>query len=1049
MSTKESSEELFPGLYDQPVTVGIARALSALPDGMRAEVEGLDPHEAPEAIARQLHRRLVHALGSFGGSREDRLAAQVVLANRLLEMVRGEATGGGAEPQDDLEPPARRLLSLIAPADGTLGRRGNPIRPEIPLATSDLLVNGRHDLSIGPEVIRELASADRVDLLCSFLKWSGFRVLRDALRELLDRRPGGLRVLTTAYMGATERRAIDELARMGASIRVSYDTARTRLHAKAWLFHRNTGFSTAFIGSSNLSAPAMLDGLEWNVRLSQVDNRSILEKFKATFEQYWEDVEFCPYDPERDAGTYDAAIERQRSSSGTAGLRAAFDIQPLPHQQMILEHLDAERGRGHHRNLVVAATGTGKTVVAALDYRRIMKHRGRATLLFVAHRREILEQSLDTFRVVLRDGSFGELLHADATPKDGRHVFANVQSLHAGRLAELAPDAYEVVIVDEFHHAAAPTYERLLRHLRPQLLLGLTATPERTDGQSVLGWFDGRVASELRLWQALDQGLLCPFQYFGVSGPDLSTVPWTRGRYDVTNVSNVYTADDLFVKRILQEVHDKVGDPSEMRALGFCVDVAHARFMADRFCRAGIAAAEVSATSSQAERDNALRALRNGSLRVLFSVDLFNEGLDVPDVNTVIFLRPTESATLFLQQLGRGLRRSEDKPCCTVLDFIGGAHRQFRFDRRFRAIVGGTRREIEHQIERGFPSLPAGCAIHLTREAQQAVLDNVRYALRLGHKALAEDLREVVREHGRVDLGTFLDKASVDLEDVYPGEGRCWTALQRQAGLEVPPPGPDDRQIERALCRMIHLNDASRIDGLKRLLQTDAPPDAAPDDLDQRRLLVLLGHVRMPYRDMRQAWANLWPSPLRQELLELLDVLADRIRSLSWPLDGALAALPLLVHGRYSLDEVLVSVDERSSKGGLKRIQTGVHYVERYRADLLFITLEKSERDYTPTTLYNDYALSDRRFHWETQSNCHVGTPTGHRYLEAVEGAPNHVLMFVRQRRHDSRGETMPYLFLGPAYYRTHRGARPMQIEFSLKHPMPAEFYQEVKVAAG
>jgi len=295
-----------------------------------------------------------------------------------------------------------------------------------------------------------------------------------------------------------------------------------------------------------------------------------------------------------------------------------------------------------------------------------------------------------------------------------------------------------------------------------------------------------------------------------------------------------------------------------------------------------------------------------------------------------------------------------------------------------------------------------------------------------------------------------LHPASVDLEDVYPGEGRCWTTLQRQAGLDVPPAGPDDQRIERALCRMLHLNDVKRIDGLQRLLYQDSPPEADPDDVAQRRLLVLLGYVRIPYEHMLQAWKNLWQSPaLRQELLELLDVLADRIRSLTWRLEGALATLPLLVHARYSLDEIMVSVDERSSKGGLKRIQTGVYYVERHRADLLFITLEKSERDYTPTTLYNDYPLSEQRFHWETQSNCHAGTPTGRRYLEAAEGAANHVLMFVRQRRHDSRGETMPYLFLGPAYYRTHRGARPMQIEFALKYPMPAEFYQEVKVAAG
>lgn len=1030
---------LVPGVYDAPVTEAVKSALAALAADLH-ETEPLDPSDAPRALARIIHARLVHALAAFPASnREAALAHQLELTNRVLALLEGVGDSGAANDDYVADPPTR-LLAIREPAVG-LGRPVSPARPEIPLSTSDLLVNGRHDVSLGPEVKREIASADRVDLLCSFLKWSGFRLVADDLRSLVRRKPGSLRVLTTAYMSATDRRALDELSSMGVTVKVSYDTTRTRLHAKAWLFHRESGFSTACVGSSNLSAAAMLDGLEWNVRLSQVDNGPILDKFRTTFEQYWDDPEFRAYDAEE----FDRAIAVQKNESARRFF--VFDVEPRPHQREILEDLAAERERGHFKNLVVSATGTGKTVVAALDYQRLRKELPRDRLLFVAHRREILQQSLDAFQVVLKDAAFGELLVGDERPVRGEHVFASIQSLSAERIAKLEPEAFDMVIVDEFHHAAADSYQRLLDRLRPRVLLGLTATPERADGKSVLHHFEGRIAAELRLWKALDQELLSPFHYFGIGGaPDLRAVPWSGGRYDVTALSNVYTADHVFARRVLQEVHRRVRDASTMRALGFCVDVAHARFMAERFTEAGLASRAVSADTPRTEREASLAMLRAGTLRVIFSVDLFNEGVDVPDVDTVLFLRPTESATVFLQQLGRGLRKSKDKDCLTVLDFIGGAHRRFRFDRRYRAILGGTRRGIQREIERGFPSLPSGCVLQLDRVAQQAVLENVEHALGLGKRALIEDLRDL----GDVDLATFLDKTGVDLEDLYGG-GWTFTRIRREAGLE---PRVEETQedllVARAFSRMLHIDDTERLRGLREFLQHERPPTANADDTLQRWLFVLLGWARAAYSEMTRAWEHLWSRPsLHRELAQLVSILADRSRWLGGRLGGALGALPLMLHATYTLDEVVAGIDERSQKGGVKRIQTGVFHVPRRSLDLLFITLEKSEQHYTPTTLYDDYPISPARFHWESQSSCHAEAPAGRRYLAAGPSAKSHVVLFVRQRRRDDRGETAPYTNLGRAFYRSHRGARPMQIEWDLEHPMPAWLYQETKRAAG
>ncbi len=726
-------------------------------------------------------------------------------------------------------------------------------------------------------------------------------------------------------------------------------------------------------------------------------------------------------------------------------------MAPKPHQVEALERLEAERDRGHTRNLVVAATGTGKTFIAAFDYRTLCRRAGRPlSLLFVAHRHEILEQSRLVFRVVLGDPVFGERLGQGEVPRRGTHVFANVQSLHEATLARLAPDAFDVVIVDEFHHAASSTYERLLRHMTPSFLIGLTATPERSDGQSVLAWFDDRIATELRLWNALDQELLSPFQYFGVSdGTDLRTLRWAAGRYDTHDLSNVYTANDLWIRRVLQEVHRRVTAPETMRALGFCVDIAHAEFVAKRFCEAGLASVAISQRTSARERADALARLQRGELRAIFSVDLLNEGVDVPDVDTVLFLRPTESATLFLQQLGRGLRRRPDKSCLTVLDFIGGAHRKFRFDARFRAILGGTRHQIAREIERGFPRLPSGCSIQLDRVAADAVLSNIRDSLGRGDETLVEDLREL----GDVTLAEFLRRAGLDLDDVYSRPGRSFTRLRRRAGLPSARPVPPsdaaaEERIERALARLLHVDDPLRLQAFRALLGEPAPPSGRAEEPTARMLFAALGWMNRSLHEMDAAWAELWAAPaMRTELLELFAILEDE-RGLTFPLSGRLASLPLRVHATYGLDEVMAALDVRTKEGGLRRLREGIFHDKRHRADLLFVTLEKSESDYSPTTMYRDFALSPRRFHWESQSGIHEDTDTGRRYIEHAQRGQE-ILLFVRQKKLDRPDVTAPYTLLGSAVYIRHEGARPMAIEWELEREMPAWLFEEVKVAAG
>lgn len=814
------------------------------------------------------------------------------------------------------------------------------------------------------------------------------------------------------------------------------------------MFRRRTLFDTAYVGSSNLSRAALLEGVEWNVRLSRVGTPALLEKFRATFDTYWNDPSFEQYNPDEDRDRLDDALAEAsgRTTSGRVTLSlSGLEVRPYPHQQAMLDALDVER-RVHdrHRNLLVAATGTGKTVIAALDYRVLAAGvPERPSLLFVAHRREILEQSLRTYREVLNDSDFGELYVGGARPERWRHVFASVQSLTAYGVANLAPDAYDVVVVDEFHHAEAGTYRRLLDRLQPQELLALTATPERTDGLDVRSFFGGRTAAELRLWDALGADLLCPFHYFAVSdGTDLRRVAWSRGRYDEIELTGLYTGNRARAALVLQQLQDKVLNLATMRALGFCVSVAHAQFMAEVFRAAGVAAVAVSGTTTPAERARALADLRDRRINAIFVADLFNEGVDLPDVDTVLFLRPTESATLFLQQLGRGLRRTREKAVLTVLDFVGHHRKEFRFDNRLRALTGETRRGLVRAIERGFPFLPSGCQIIMDRQSQQLVLENIRSQVGNRWPQMVAELRA----YGDQDLATFLRESGLELSDVLRNN-RSWTELRQAAGLLTRNGAEREASLLKRGRALAHVDDPARVEAYRWFLADDAPAYGELS-LAERRLADMLFFSLWPgggdHQSIEAGLERLRSeAAVRDELQAVVDLAFDHAPHVTFGLEGNLDDVPLRVHGRYQREEILAALGYASLERKPNSFREGVLYVPERDVDAFFVTLQKSEADYSPTTLYRDYPISPTLFHWESQSTTSVASKTGQRYLSGSSTK----LLFVRQHKSDEFG-TSPYLFAGPVRYVQHIGERPISITWLLHHPLPTDFFAAASVAA-
>lgn len=1022
------------GVYEQLLTAQLNNTLRSS-DGDQ-QLAAVPEGDIPTVLSRHVHEVLWRRLSTIKNDEQ-----QLALVNSVLRHL--------AEGSDEVVlPPARQLLAVLdASGPGSPGT--TTTRPATPLSDAALLTNARGEPNLGAEVKAEMASADEVDLLLAFVKWHGLRLLTP---ELTTSRERGvpLRVITTTYMGATERAALDRLVHeFGAEVRIQYDAQRTRLHAKAWMFRRRTGYDTAYVGSSNLSRAALLDGVEWNVRLSKVATPALLEKFKATFDTYWNDSAYELYDPDRDRDRLDDALAEgsgRKQHPGVTITLSGLQVRPFPYQLEMLEALEAERSvHDRHRNLVVAATGTGKTVVAALDYRGLCDVAGeRPSLLFVAHRREILEQSLRTYREVLGDGDFGELYVGGARPERWRHVFASVQSLTAYGVTNLPRDAYEVVVIDEFHHAQAATYRRILDHLVPRELLGLTATPERTDGLDVRAFFDGRTAVELRLWDALGADLLCPFHYFAVAdNTDLRNVTWTRGRYDEHELENLYTGNSARAQIVVKQLRDKVLDPGAMRGLGFCVGVDHARFMAESFNQAGIPARAVSGDTAPADRDQALRDLRSRKVNILFAADLYNEGLDLPEVDTVLFLRPTESATVFLQQLGRGLRRTQEKAVLTVLDFVGYHRKEFRFEPKLRALTGSTRRGLVKDIEKGFPFLPAGCQIVMDRQSQAIILDNIRTQITNRWSQIVAELRS----YGDSELRAFLEESGVELSDILRRGSHSWTRLRRDAGLPSRGGSPLEEKLLKRIRAFAHVDDRDRAESYRRLLSDDAAPfqELSPAEQTMARMLFFSvwpdggGHDSLATGlDALRA-----EEATRDELRSVVDLSFDAARHQTPALSGSLGSIPLRVHARYQREEVLAALGYASLVRKPNSFREGVLYAADVNVDAFFVTLKKSEADYSPTTMYRDYPLSPTLFHWESQSTTSVDSKTGRRYIQG----DSNVLIFAREEQKDEFG-TSPYLFLGPARYRSHTGDRPIAITWELAHPLPADFFAAATVVA-
>ncbi len=1068
-----------PGVYETIISKAIADRLAQYSDkGYYIKRDKIDSGKSYELLSGYLASVVGSILKDCFTLEKgpETIGRQVGVVNRILQFIENEWEAEHVDTSLDMISPQdcqdllRGIYSKMGLTDAQVEEKAK-IHPLSGYRASNLFT-GNSGLSMDEELRRDILTADHIDLVVSFIKFEGLRLLYDTLREFVARSGATLRILTTTYMGATDPKALRrlyELCGVGdVEIKASFNTNQERLHAKAYIFRRENGMDTAYIGSSNMSRSALTKGLEWNMRVTAVENRHIIAKTIATFDNYWNSEDFEPIATEEDLQRFTDAIEHIKGRGDDDSIQPIVRFERKTHQVKVLEKLQYERQVvGSYRNLVIAATGTGKTVMCAFDFKDFNKqiqqeeHR-QARLLFVVHREKILKQALYTFRSVMVDNTFGDYWSGNHQPNARigmDHLFVTIQTLgnHWDEFERLGSDYYDYVVIDEAHHSQAGSYRELFTCFSPRIFMGLTATPERMDGKEIKPDFNDRFAAEIRLQEALNQQLLVPFDYFCVSDDsvDLSRVVCRGDKYDNSELTKLYLSNAVRRFEIIEQALDRyLANPRSCKAVCFCTGIEHANDMAKRFRDHGYQAAAVTSLNRD-ELDSYAALLARGEVNYLCVADMLNEGVDIPEIDTVLFLRPTESLTVFLQQLGRGLRTADGKTCLTVLDFVAQANKSYNYESRFRALVGRSQRSIKDEVKNGFTFLPRGCSITMEHQAQEWVLRNIQEAI-FNLRRLRREVAAFTHNTGReLTLENFLDNFQLDWRLINKSPG-SWARLKMQAGIKVKDFDADSsytKLLENGLGRLWHTNSYTYLNYLRRLMGNGMKQAKEPSPREKKFLRMFYFTIWFDYlkkvnknyglsfRSEEDAVASLdrvgW---FKEEMAYILDRrLSQLAKTTQWiTLDGE---TEIELYGCYSADEIHLLIEDKPGHWQV----LGTQFNQEKKIAMVFVTLNKSDKDYTPTTRYEDYAISAKQFHWQSMNRVRINSDEGQRIIHQQENGWRY-LLFVRDNKQDEYGITNGYYCLGLMDFHSSHGEMPINVVWDMRQPIPGFILETAKV---
>jgi len=994
--------------------------------------------------------------------------------------------------RDLSEPEQAALVARITPTQALLEGDGGlapvklietaehfHIRLDVPITASSPIPGAPHDrplISGGEDALHAhlrplIDQAQSVDLAVSFLMTSGARLVLPHLRDLLER-GGRLRLLTGDYLDVTEPTALRLMEDLDHDRRLHvFQAARIPFHPKAWMFSFADGAGAMIVGSSNLSRSALTDGVEWNLRHFDRSDAAPLIAAREAFE----DLLVRPEVTEL-SGEWIDSYEARRITPLPIHSGVPEELPedaPKPHdiQSEALNALAATRAKGYRAGLVVLATGLGKTFLAAFDSQPATR------ILFVAHREEILTQAMEAFRAVrpkARLGRFG----GGEKDFDADVLFASIQTLSRNQhLQRFAPDAFDYIVVDEFHHAAAATYRRIIDHFTPKFLLGLTATPDRSDGGDLLGLCEENLVYECDLWSGIDRELLAPFKYFGVPDPvEYAQIPWRSGKFDEAALT-LAVATQARAENALDQLARRGGK----KAIGFCVSRRHADFMAEFSQAMGLRAVAVHSGETSSPRTSALKSLEDGDLDIVYAVDMFNEGVDVPSIDTVLLLRPTESPVIWLQQLGRGLRRSIDKTHLAVIDYIGN-HRIFLTKARTLLQIGageGALRLALEKVERHEIIFPVGCEVTYDLEALDILKSLIRqprdgeeltafyrdFRDRHGVRPTASEVQHAGFNPGRTGHAGWLGFVN-DMGDLTGSDLAAWTAHK---GLldEIETTRMTRSYKMLALRGMIEAGAfpgripvralAERVARLaKRNPEIQADISVDPDDLEAVQAML----TKYPLKLLGETgWFRSGPGAFETTLGDNGDTALANLASelVDWRLLRYLQARSVT----YDQKETSLLAEAAEAPGrSLSPPATAPRIWEEYPRDripplfgavfntgswnsgivvipdtkamVLLVTMDKTSMSVGDH--YADEFVSPTRFVWQTQTSTRRNSARG-RIISGEElGWTVH--LFVRKSKLRD-GRAAPFRYAGPVQFAGWEGEAPITVQFDLAEPLP------------
>ena len=966
------------------------------------------------------------------------------------------------------------------------------IYPELFFTNPMLITNqGKGANNFFKTLKTELQTADQADFMVSFIRWSGLQLLLRPFDEL-HRNGKKIRILTSSYMSITEPKALRRLMEMeNVEVKV-FQSGHISFHTKAYLFSRLSNLHTVIVGSSNLSKSAISHGYEWNVKLPDAHHTPIYQYARQFFEEMWNDARAVPLTEEfinqyediyrashisnnslTNPFFYQIGQEKQNTRKAAEAKTIYLQrtqITPNAMQEKALEALRETRKNGNTKGIVIAATGTGKTYLSAFDV-----HQAQAsTLLFLAHRDELLENAKKTFADVFGTDDFMGKVTGTVKERDKPFLFSTVQSLHREEiLNKFHPTYFDYIIVDEFHHAEAETYRKIIEYFQPKFLLGLTATPERMDGKDVLALCDHNVVYEIRLHQALEQGLLAPFHYFGLADNtvDYEKIDIKNGQFVGESLVGALKTHER-VDYVLDMIEKFGHDGEKRRALGFCASIEHAQFMAEEFSQRGYEAIYLTGDDDPDFRREMVQRLEteDDSLEFIFTVNIFNEGIDIPSLNLVLFLRPTESPTIFIQQLGRGLRKWNGKEYVTILDFIGNYQKSFIVPL---ALAGHTnhrafdRDALRVAIQTEFANLPDGCFVDLEEITRQQILEKIQ-SIRMDRNQMLVNLySEFKKELGRSpEIEDFLYSAVAPGLHFFIQKYGSWvetkermddcndwdkTLLSSPLELEIiqrleqmyPIKWPYEQAILALATRYVQVNvsQVASFLGEKFGITVD-------ENKHRGYILRSMQKLAEPYKKQRWSFGSVKDDVFLMDDLIKSTWLQQQFKEYAQKrLEYGLTEFrrtfripsyfqsnqQVQLYQNYTRNELMYLFQSPAKEGSWRE---GISKVDHHY--LFFVTLNKGE-DTEEHLNYHDYFIDQNHFHWQSANQTSHASERGKDYVHHQERGM-HIHLFVRKFE-SMHGKTLPFMYVGELDYISSHGDNPMNITWRLKQPLPYEIF--------